>query len=290
MPLYRWILILSAILLISTSIYTWIYRPGGEVVVVTTTSLYATGFLDMVRQGFEEGSPGITVKIVSLGSGAALEAASRGDGDIVFAHAPSLEKKYIEAGVLERGVIIMYNYFVIVGPPHDPANVSGASDPVEAFRRIYIAGEAGEAVFISRGDNSGTHVKELQLWRLAGIEPGGDWYIESGSGMGQTLLIANEMDGYTLSDIGTYVIYRSQGRISLEKLYEGGDELINIYSIYLVKGADEEAERFYSYVVSNIDSLIERFNRERGMKIFYRVSEYGGDITDTWRYLAGDAG
>ena len=289
MTLYRWILVLATVLLLAASIYTWIYRPGSEVVVVTTTSLYATGFLDMAREAYESIYPGSIVKIVSLGSGAALEAASRGDGEVVFAHAPSLEKQYIERGVLREGRIIMYNYFVIVGPPDDPANISWAETPIEAFRRIYQAGLEGRAIFISRGDNSGTHVKELELWRLAGIEPSGDWYIESGSGMGQTLLIADEMGGYTLSDIGTYVIYRSEGRIALEKLYEGGDELINIYSIYLVEGAGDEARRFYSYIVENIDMLIDLFNQEAGTKIFYKASEYSGNLRDTWETLAGDA-
>ncbi len=290
MPLYRWILVIAAALLLVASIYTWIYRPGSEVVVVTTTSLYATGFLDMAREGYESLYPGSIVKIVSLGSGAALEAAARGDGEVVFAHAPSLEKEYIEKGVLREGRIIMYNYFVIVGPPDDPANISSAETPIEAFRRIYQAGLEGRAIFISRGDNSGTHVKELELWRLAGIEPSGDWYIESGSGMGQTLLITDEMGGYTLSDIGTYVIYRKEGRIALEKLYEGGTELINIYSIYLVEGAGDEARRFYNYIVENIDILIETFNSEAGSKIFYKTSEYTGSLRDTWEELAGDRG
>ncbi len=283
------ILVAAAIILSLLAITLLItqQRPQ-EVVVVTTTSLYATGFLDYIKENFESEYPGIVVKIVSMGSGAALEAAARGDGDVVYAHAPSLEAKYIDMGVLKDHVIIAFNYFVIVGPPDDPANVRDAPNPVEAFRRIYMKGLEGEALFISRGDNSGTHVKELQIWSEAGIEPGGDWYIETGSGMGQTLLIAEEKRGYTLSDIGTYIVFKKEGRITLEKLYDRGFQLLNIYSIYLVDGADEAAEKYFRYVANNAERLVRGFNELNGEVIFYPPREYEGDIVESWMRMAGE--
>jgi len=288
MRVFKTLILLSITLsIILISIFILTPRPG-EVIVVTTTSLYATGFLDYIKERFEAEYPGTVVKIVSLGSGAALEAAARGDGDVVFSHAPSLEKKYIDMGVLVNQVLIAYNYFVIVGPPDDPAGVKHAGDPVEAFRRIYLAGLRGDAVFISRGDNSGTHVKELMIWGEAGLTPEGDWYVESGTGMGQTLLIANERRGYTLSDIGTYTIFYREGRIDLVKLFDRGVELLNIYSLYLVEGAGEVGEKFFRYVANNINTIIEGFNREVGEAIFYTPKDYEGDIVETWRKLAED--
>ena len=279
------IFILFTVLLIILGFIIYIAFPERSLTISTTTSLYATGLLDYIQERYGELDPGLTIKIIPQGSGAALETAARGDADIVFAHAPNLEKEYIDRGVLKDGVIIAYNYFIVVGPRDDPAGISDSKDIEEVFQKIYQAGEEGKATFVSRGDRSGTHVRELMLWEAAGLEPGGDWYIESGSGMGETLLLANQLGAYTLSDIGTYTIFSKKGKINeLTKLFEKDDKLLNIYSIYLVSGREtEDAKRFYQYVVDNISRLIREFNEREGATIFYPVDTFEGDLKLLWQ-------
>ncbi len=290
MNLHR-IFILFTVFTIVLGFIIYIAFPERSLTISTTTSLYATGLLDYIQERYGELDPGLTIKIIPLGSGAALETAARGDADIVLAHAPNLEKEYIERGVLKKGVIIAYNYFIVVGPKDDPANIAEAENIEEVFRRIYQAGEEGRAKFVSRGDMSGTHVRELMLWEAAGLEPSGDWYIESGSGMGETLLLANELEAYTLSDIGTYIIFSNKGKInSLTKLFEKDGKLLNIYSIYLVNGREtEEARKFYNYVIENISELIREFNEREGATIFYPVETFEGDLKTFWdRFSTGE--
>jgi len=265
--------ILAAVLLVAA--YTM--RPTKRILrVSTTTSLYATGLLDYLASKFEEKHGDIAVEFIPVGSGEALRRAAQGDVDMVFVHAPSLEKRYVEEGVLEGWRIIAYNYFVIVGPPSDPAGIRGLP-PVEAFKRIAEAGASGKALFISRGDNSGTHVKEMSLWRKAGVEPSGGWYIESGTGMSETLLIASEKRAYTLSDIGTFLKLKAEGRIDLVILVSGGDELLNIYSVYVVSpgvngGANYEAARQFRDFVASPEGqrLIGEYGVDKyGQPLFY---------------------
>ncbi len=216
-----------------------------------------------------------------------------GDACMVFVHAPSLEKQYLEKGVIEDGKIFAYNYFVIVGPPRDPAGVKNAKSAVEAFRAIYIAGEEGKAVFVSRGDNSGTHVKELSLWKAAGLDPRGrSWYKESGQGMAQTLVMASEMGAYTLSDIGTYLKLKSEGKIpGLEILYASGEELINIYSVYLVKtctGKERQAAEEFAKFVVEYQDLIGSYGVDRyGQPLFYPAKGKEDYLRQVWERLAG---
>lgn len=290
MNLHR-IFILFTTLLIIMGFFIYIAFPERSLTISTTTSLYATGLLDYIQEKYGEVDPGLTIKIIPQGSGAALETAARGDADIVFAHAPNLEKEYIDRGVLKDGVIIAYNYFIVVGPKEDPAGIADAKNIEDVFRRIYQAGEEGRAKFVSRGDRSGTHVRELMLWDAAGLKPEGDWYIESGSGMGETLLLANQMGAYTLSDIGTYTIFSKKGKINeLTKLFEKDDKLLNIYSIYLVNGREtEEAKRFYRYIVENISRLIREFNDREGATIFYPADTFEGDLQTLWkRFSTGE--
>jgi len=279
------IFILFTVLLIILGFIIYIAFPERSLTISTTTSLYATGLLDYIQERYGELDPGLTIKIIPQGSGAALETAARGDADIVFAHAPNLEKEYIDRGVLKDGVIIAYNYFIVVGPRDDPAGISDSKDIEEVFQKIYQAGEEGKAKFVSRGDRSGTHVRELMLWEAAGLKPGGDWYIESGSGMGETLLLANQLGAYTLSDVGTYTIFSKKGKINeLTKLFEKDDKLLNIYSIYLVSGREtEDAKRFYQYVIDNISRLIREFNEREGATIFYPVDTFEGDLKLLWQ-------
>ncbi len=274
-----------------------LHGRGGvvHVRVSTTTSLYATGLLDYLAKRFESTHPGVRIDFIAVGSGAALRMAADGEACMVFVHAPSLEKKYIEEGVLTGHKIIAYNYFVIVGPPSDPAHVRSAKNAAEAFKRIYEAGEEGKARFVSRGDMSGTNVKELSLWRLAGINPGElkgrKWYIVSGQGMAQTLVMADQLGAYTLSDIGTYLKLKKEGRLPhLTVLYSNSTELINIYSIYLVRGCSgaeaRAAREFYDWVYSH-RSLIGSYGvKEYGRPLFYSSVGKEKQLMEIWEKLA----
>ena len=282
------IAVTSVIILLLFSVIVYLTSSKREVVISTTTSLYASGLLDYIEDRFNELYPDIKLKIIPLGSGAALESAARGDANIVLVHAPNLEKEYLHRGVLINGSIIAYNYFIVVGPKNDPAGISNASDITEVFKRIYMLGEKGKVKFISRGDKSGTHIRELMIWDAVGIDPEGPWYIESGSGMGETLLMANELSAYTLSDIGTYLIFSEKGRINnLTKLFEKDGKLLNIYSIYLVKDRNsEEAVIFYNFIIENISSLINEFNQKEGGKYFYPIESFQGDLYQAWKQFS----
>ena len=198
----------------------------------TTTSTYDTGLLDEVNAAFEERF-GASVDAVAQGTGQALETASRGDSDVVMVHARSLEDEFMRNGYGINRRDLMFNDFVVVGPEDDPAGINGMSEATNAFQTIADT----ESVFISRGDNSGTHTKELAIWEAAGVEPGGEWYQETGSGMGQVLNQANLTPGYTLSDRGTYLSQRSELDlvIHVQGPIEGGPELLaNPYGVIAV--------------------------------------------------------
>jgi tungstate transport system substrate-binding protein len=201
------------------------------VILSTTTSTQDSGLLDVLVPLFEK-KAGYTVKTLSVGTGQALALAARGEADVALVHAPALEKKYVAEGKLLNRRLVMYNDFVLIGPADDPAKVKGIAGAVEALKKI--AGE--RARFVSRGDKSGTNLLELALWKQAGIEPAGAWYIESGQGMGQTLGIANDRRAYTITDRGTYLAF--QKRITLPVMVEGDRPLLNIYSVMEVNPAN----------------------------------------------------
>ena len=194
------------------------------VILSTTTSTQDSGLLDVLVPMFEKRT-GLTVKTISIGTGQALALAARGEADVTLAHAPALEKKYVTEGKMSHRRLVMYNDFVIIGPPDDPARVKGLPKAVDAFKRI----AESQSRFVSRGDKSGTHVLEQGLWKQAGIEPRGAWYIESGQGMGQTLGIANDRRAYTVTDRGTYLAF--QKRVDLPILVEKDRPLLNVYSV-----------------------------------------------------------
>lgn len=201
------------------------------VILSTTTSTQDSGLLDVLVPMFER-KTGLTVKTISVGTGQALALAARGEADVTLAHAPSVEKKYVEEGKMSNRRLVMYNDFVIIGPPADPAKIRGVPKAVEALKRI----AESQSRFVSRGDKSGTHVLEHRLWKQAGVEPKGAWYIESGQGMGQTLGIANDRRAYTLTDRGTYLAF--QKRVDLPILVEKDRPLLNIYSVMEVNPAN----------------------------------------------------
>ena len=201
------------------------------VILSTTTSTQDSGLLDVLVPMFEKQS-GLSVKTISVGTGQALALAARGEADVTLAHAPGVEKKYVEDGKMSNRRLVMYNDFVLIGPADDPAKIKGLPRAVDAIKRI----AESQSRFVSRGDKSGTHVLEQGLWKQAGIEPRGAWYIESGQGMGQTLGIANDRRAYTLTDRGTYLAF--QKRVDLPILVEKDRPLLNIYSVMEVSPAN----------------------------------------------------
>jgi tungstate transport system substrate-binding protein len=208
---------------------------GETLTLTTTTSTYDTGLLAELNAPFQE-MYGVTVDSVAQGTGAALETARNGDSDVVMVHARSLEDEFMQEGYGVNRRDLMFNDFVIVGPESDPAGIQGTSSATEAFTTI----AESQSTFVSRGDNSGTHTKELAIWDAAGTDPGGDWYRETGQGMGEVLNIANEQDGYTLSDRGTYLSQKSEiGLVILVQgpIEDGPEILANPYGVMAVNPA-----------------------------------------------------
>jgi len=235
---------------------------GGAVLkIATTTSLYDTGLLDMIEDTYEE-KTGVDLQISSQGTGIAIELATRCDVDLLFVHSPSQEQDFLDAGYGINHRCIAYNFFQIVGPEDDPAGIAGM-DPVEGFRVLYEKGTAGEpgVLFVSRGDNSGTHSKEKALWDMAGydyeteVQGSGEWYIEAGRGMGETLVLASEKDAYTLTDEGTFLAFQTD--LVLVPIIDQGDALLNRYSIMAVNPEHcpnvniEAANNFIDWIISD---------------------------------------
>ncbi|TKX54637.1 molybdenum transporter [Halorubrum sp. SP3] len=213
---------------------------GETLTLTTTTSTYDTGLLDAIHTDFQE-MYGVTVDAVAQGTGAALETARNGDSDVVMVHARGLEDEFMRNGYGINRRDLMFNDFVIVGPESDPAGIRGMSSATDALTAIAEA----QATFVSRGDNSGTHTKELNLWEAAGTEPGGDWYQETGTGMGEALNIANQQGAYTISDRGTFISQRSEIDLTIlvQGPIEGGPEILaNPYGVMAVNpGVHENA-------------------------------------------------
>jgi len=204
--------------------------PPRNLILATTTSTQDSGLLDELIPLFEE-KTGFRVKTIAVGTGEALKMSGRGDVDVVLAHAPAEEQKYVDDGSIVNRQLVMHNDFLIVGPESDPAGIKGLQHASDAIAKI----SAAQAAFVSRGDNSGTHIREQSLWKEAGIEPSGDWYIEAGQGMGATLLIASEKQAYTLVDGGTFLAMMD--KLDLTSLLEGDEVLLNLYSVSEVNPA-----------------------------------------------------
>jgi tungstate transport system substrate-binding protein len=202
----------------------------GYIAVASTTSTEQSGLFKHLLPRFEKRT-GIQVRVVALGTGQALDMGRRGDADVIFVHAPALEEKFVAEGHGLRRFPVMYNDFVLVGPKSDPAKVGGTKDIVSALRSI----RAARAPFVSRGDRSGTHFAELQLWRAAGVdiaEVRQPWYRDTGSGMGPTLNTAAAMNGYALSDRGTWLSFKNRAELAI--LVQGDARLFNQYGAILV--------------------------------------------------------
>ncbi len=227
-------------------------------VVSTTTSLYDTGVLDRIEDAFEDEYQ-IEIFFISAGTGLAMTHAHRGDADMILVHAPSRELAFMEEGYGVNRKIIAYNYFSIVGPVEDPAGIRDKT-PSEALELLVGEGRAGEAFWVSRGDDSGTHTKEKGLWSEVGFDTSvlrdEGWYREAGAGMGKTLQVADEYGAYTLTDMGTFLKYSKEGLVALEVLVGAGEELINVYSAIAVNpeyNSDanfEDATAFTEYLAT----------------------------------------
>jgi tungstate transport system substrate-binding protein len=230
---------------------TPIVRSGPkEVILATTTSTQDSGLLDVLVPEFEKES-GYNLKVIAVGSGQALAMGQRGDADVLLVHAPASEKALIDDGSAINRRLVMHNDFIIVGPEKDPAGIKGMTSAVDSLKKVFDIGSS----FISRGDDSGTDKLEKSLWKKAELDPKGkSWYEESGQGMGATLQISNQKDGYTLTDRGTYLA--QSANLSLKVLVEGDPLLLNVYSVMqvnpdkfdLVNGAGGEA--FADFMVS----------------------------------------
>lgn len=200
------------------------------ITVSSTTSTENSGLFKHLLPIFEK-KTGIDVRVVAQGTGQALDTARRGDADVVFVHAKAAEEKFIAEGHGVKRYPVMYNDFVLVGPKSDPAKVAGGKDITEALRKIKTA----NAAFVSRGDRSGTHMAELRLWKAAGINIDADrgaWYRALGQGMGASLNIASSMNGYILTDRGTWISFKNRGNLAI--LVEGDKRLFNQYGVILV--------------------------------------------------------
>ena len=256
----------------------WSIAYAGEagnrsVILSTTTSTQDSGLLDVLVPLFEK-QTGYAVKTISVGTGQALALGAKGDADVVLVHAPSLEEKYAADGTLLNRRLVMYNDFIIIGPKDDPAKIRSAKSAMAALQAI----ANGKANFVSRGDNSGTHTLEKALWKAAGIDPKGPWYIEAGQGMGATLGIANERNAYTITDRGTYLALGN--RVSLPILIEGDKALLNIYSVMEVNPANGPrinsagGKAFADFMVTpQTQKVIQNFGVEKfGQPLFVPVA------------------
>jgi tungstate transport system substrate-binding protein len=196
-----------------------------SIILATTTSTQDSGLLDVLIPIFEKES-GYLVKTIAVGSGQAMAMGKKGEADVLLVHSPASEKKFMEEGYGTTRRLVMHNDFVIVGPAGDPAGLKGSATAADAFRKL----AQHNGLFLSRGDNSGTHAKEKGLWKAAGISPDGrQWYQQTGLGMGQTLNVAAEKKGYTLADRGTYLALRKN--LNLVILVEGDAKLLNVYHV-----------------------------------------------------------
>jgi tungstate transport system substrate-binding protein len=223
------------------------------ITVASTTSTEQSGLFRHLLPIFEK-KTGIQVRVVALGTGQALDMGRRGDADVVFVHARPLEEKFVAEGYGLRRYEVMYNDFVLIGPKADPAHVAGGKDALQAFQKI----ERARAPFVSRGDRSGTHFAELELWKAAGIDIArekGAWYRETGSGMGPALNTASGMNAYILADRGTWLSFKNRGELAI--LVQGDRRLFNQYGIILVNPAKhlgvkrEMGQAFIDWIISS---------------------------------------
>ncbi|MEI7672940.1 MAG: substrate-binding domain-containing protein [Deltaproteobacteria bacterium] len=262
--------LVAAVFLIGIALPACAAGPAQKnLILATTTSTQDSGLLDILNPLFEQ-KTGYFVKTISVGSGQALAMGEKGEADVLLVHSPDAEKKLMAEGFGVDRLLVMHNDYIVLGPAADPAGIKGAKTTPEAFKKIAAAG----ALFLSRGDNSGTHSKEKGIWKAAGINPVGQkWYQETGLGMGQTLNVANEKNGYLLADRGTYLALKKT--MSLNILKEGDPILLNIYHVIKVNPAKwpkvnvAGAKAFSDFMLSG---------ETQGIIKTFGVAKYGGAL------------
>lgn len=237
---------------------------SGNMILATTTSTQDSGLLDEILPLFDRVSE-CTVKTVAVGSGQAIEMGRKGDADVLLVHSPEDEEQFMADGHGASREAVMHNDFVVVGPPDDPAGIAEAGSAVEALQRI----SRQKASFASRGDDSGTHTKELALWEEAGIAPSGSWYLETGQGMGDTLTIADQKQAYTLADRSTFLATES---LDSEIGFEGSDDLLNNYHVIVVDHEATNADCAEDFSAWILDEPVQDVIGEFG------VEEYGEQL------------
>lgn len=260
----------------------------------TTTSLYDTGLLDLIESDYEA-THNVDLQITAVGTGIAIQQAENGDADVVLVHAPSIELDFLEGGFGVNRKIIAYNFFTIIGPADDPAQIQGKTAE-EALFNIVQYGQnmpdqsGGTQIWISRGDNSGTNSKEKSLWTAAGYNytelSNEVWFASTGQGMGATLNVANQKNAYTLSDIGTYLKFHADGSIELDALITEEESLLNVYSVMAVNAETVQANQtihesinfndamdFIQYLIlPETQQLIDSFGQDTyGESLFYKA-------------------
>lgn len=250
--------------------------PKTRLVLAATTTLEDTGLLDTLAVQFAKAHPEIELSPIAVGTGEALALGRRGDADVIISHDSAAEQQLVDSGRAIERRSLMYNDFVIAGPAEDPARIKG-HDAVRALKSI--AGT--NSIFVSRGDDSGTHRKEKKLWKEAGIDPHGDWYIEAAVGMGDALLLAGQKHAYILTDRGTYLRFRS--RAGLAVLTEKDARLQNRYGVTIVRGNNEKAARAFADWVTGdtAQKLIGELGRKEFGQSFFVPSANGAALRDT---------
>lgn len=235
-----------------------------NLILATTTSTRDSGLLDVLQPLFEE-QTGYKLQIVAVGTGEALKMGEEGNADVLLVHAPSSEVTFMDGGFGKDRFLVMHNDFIIVGPAADPAGIKGQG-PKDAFVAIYNAG----APFVTRGDDSGTHKKELSFWTKAELDPAGQpWYIETGQGMGASLTVASEKGAYILTDRATYLA--NQDKLQLEILLEGNNALLNVYHVITVnpdKWPEANYEGALAFAKFLTDPATQKVIAEFGLKEF----------------------
>jgi tungstate transport system substrate-binding protein len=254
--------------------------------IATTTSLYDTGLWYYLEPMFEEYA-NVEMDIIYAGTGIALEYGRRGDVDAVIVHDPAAENKFIDEGYGINRRYFAYNFFLIAGPPDDPAGIKG-STATEAFKKIYEAGmkDPDAVKFISRGDNSGTHSKEKLIWSKAGftyedVENSGKWYIEAGKGMGPTLLMSNEELAYVLADISTFLAFSKKNNLTVQPLVEADPLFLNVYAAIAINPEKiptakiDIANKFINWLISpEIQNIIGTYGKaEYGRSLFFPLAD-----------------
>ena len=242
-----------------------------DIILATTTSTQDSGLLDVLLPIFEK-KTGFFVKTIAVGSGQAMAMSQKGEADVLLVHSPEAEKKFIADGYGIHRMLVMHNDFIVVGPAEDRAKIKGTKSTLQAFKKI----AAAETLFISRADKSGTHTKEMAIWKASGINPEGQkWYQQTGLGMGQTLNVTSEKKGYTLADRGTYLALKKN--LQLDILAEGDAILLNIYHVIEVNPAKwpkvnaAGAKAFADFMVSGeAQDIIKTFGVDKfGSPLFF---------------------